>query len=142
MLTKILSNPYYQSGIGLALLVPVLLITKMILGDSAAEGSTLIYWELSFSILLGYIMFNSILSLRTKNGMIYYRDSIFSFAILGGIGGGLAYLLSGLSLDEAATFKWLTIVFTFTYLVFLTITSLMRKFMEFAKRQGNQMTNQ
>lgn len=139
MFQKLITSPYYQSGLCILATVSVLLFTKFLQAVAGLGGGELVYWELAFAFLLAYIMFNSILSLRTNDGMIYYRDSIFSFVVLGAITGELAYLLSGLSLNEAATFKWLSFVFTLVYIIFLTIASLMRKFMEYAKKQGTNL---
>lgn len=103
------------------------------LADKAA------YWEIAFAILMGYALFNSIFSLSYHDKTVYFRDSIFCFAALAAAGGFLASYFSGLTMDEAGSFRWLYFVFGFSYLVFISIVNLMRKIIEIAKKQDARL---
>lgn len=139
LLKQFATSPFIQSGsaIGLSLLIAIIL--KLCLATDTGESSGIIFWEFSFSLLLGYMMFNSLFSLQSNDRMIYFRNSIFAFMLLAAVGGCIAWLFSGIKLDEAGSFRWLYIVFTFVYLVFLTIVNLMRKVIDYARKQDNRL---
>jgi heme/copper-type cytochrome/quinol oxidase subunit 2 len=62
---------------------------------------------------------------------------MISFAILLVFGGCMAWLISGVSIDDAASVKWLYVVFTIGYIVFLTIVNLIKFFVKFSKNYKN-----
>jgi fucose permease len=132
-------HPYYQVGVAIILNILGILLLVAIKPESAVDEDAVVFWELSFSILLAFMLFNSVLSLPYVNRMKYFSTSIFSFLALAFIGGALAHFISGVSMDNAGSFRWLYIVFTFTYLVFLSIVNLMRKIMEIAKREDSRL---
>jgi hypothetical protein len=51
------------------------------------------------------------------------------------IGGGMAWGFSGVALQEAGSISWILFVFSFGYLVFLSIVNLMRFVVELAQKQ-------
>ncbi len=132
-------HPFTQAAVAVGLnLIGILLLS----GTSADENvieEKVVFWELSFSILLAFMLFNSVFSLPYLKRMEYFRDSIFSFLGVAVIGGLLAHYVSGVSMDQAGSFRWMYIVFTLTYLVFISIVNLMRKIMEIAKRQDARL---
>ncbi len=132
-------HPYYQVGVAILLNLLGILMLVAIRPESAVDEDAVVFWELSFSILLAFMLFNSVLSLPYVDRMKYFSTSIFSFLALAVIGGALAHYVSGVSMDNAGSFRWLYIVFTFTYLVFLSIVNLMRKIMEIAKREDSRL---
>lgn len=108
-------------------------ITMDTLADKAA------FWEVAFAILMAYALFNSIFSLSYPDKTVYFRDSIFCFAAVAAAGGFLAWYFSGLTMDEAGSFRWLYFVFGFSYLVFISIVNLMRTIIEIAKKQDARL---
>jgi len=132
-------HPFKQLVVAIALNVLGLGIVKTTLNETTTSDEYVVYWELSFSVLLAFMLFNSVFSIAYKNRTQYFRDSIIAYVILGGVGGLLAAYLSGLTMDEAGSFRWLYFVFTFTYLVFISIVNLMRKIIEIAKRQDARL---
>jgi len=134
-------HPYYQVAIAVGLNLVGLLIIKLGMAEEASADDKVIYWEYSFSILLAFMLFNSVFSIPYKNRTQYFRDSIFSFMALAGFGGIVAYFFSGMSMDEAGSFRWLYFVFTFTYLVFISIVNLMRKIIEIAFSQDDLLAD-
>lgn len=132
-------HPTYQAGVAIVLNVLAVFILNSTIDVSANPADGIILWEISFSILLGFMLFNSVFSIPYNNRMQYFRDSIFCFMAVAGVGGVLAHYLSGLSMDEAGHFRWLYIVFTFTYLIFISIVNLMRKIVDIAKRQDARL---
>jgi len=132
-------HPFYQAGVAIVFNLVGIFFLKAIKADSDLLEEGIVFWEYSFAILMAFMLFNSILSIPYINRMQYFRDSIFSFIAIAVIGGLLAHYVSGISMDSAGSFRWLYIVFTFTYLVFISIVNLMRKIMEIAKRQDARL---
>lgn len=132
-------HPFYQVGVALILNLVGILILKSISPGTDMIEEGVVFWELSFSILMAFMLFNAVFSIPYIKRGQYFRDSIFSFIALAIVGGLLAHYLSGISMDHAGSFRWLYVVFTFTYLVFISIVNLMRKIMEIAKRQDARL---
>ncbi len=96
-------------------------------------------WILMTACLLFYALCCSLLSLRTKHMNLYWRDAIFSFMGLAVASALLATALSGQSMDEAGSFRWLFVVLAIGFLVFLTIVRLIRKIVEIAIKQDDKL---
>lgn len=95
-------------------------------------------WVLAGAFVLLFSMFNSVLFLSSISPAIYYRNSIYTFITLVAVSGLSAYLISGLSLNEAGSFKWIFVVLAVGYIVFLTIVGAMKTIMELAKRKDTR----
>ncbi len=132
-------HPFKQAAVALGINFLGIMILKAVKSGENILQEGIVFWEFSFSILMAFMLFNSILSLPYINRMQYFRDSIFSFLAIAIVGGLLAHYVSGISMDSAGSFRWLYIVFTFTYLVFISIVNLMRKIIEIAKRQDARL---
>ena len=59
------------------------------------------------------------------------------------VGGGfLAYLVSGVTIDEAGSFRWLYVVLTMGYLIFLAIVQSMKRIVDIAIQQDKRLRNE
>jgi len=131
-------HPFRQLAVCAVLIIVIMLAIRMVsMYDVEIKGS--LYWESGMAILMGFALFNSIFSIPYKNRNVYFRDSIFSFMAVAAVGGLCAYWFSGLSMDEAGSFRWLYFVFGFSYLVFISIVNMMRKIIEIAKKQDARL---
>lgn len=83
-------------------------------------------WVVVCAMLLFYSLTNCILSFGTTASMKYYLHSIISFSLLLIIGGLIAWQVSGVTIDDAGSMRWLYIVMTFSYLVLLSIVNLIK----------------
>lgn len=92
-------------------------------------------WLCAASFLLFFALFNAIMSATTNNLMKYWGRSIYSFAGLAATSGLLAWGLSGLSISNAGSYKWIYFVVTFGYLVFLSMIAFMKQIVEFAQKE-------
>ncbi len=131
-------TPFKQLAIFLFFMVIVEMIFAFPYRNNLTEPS-LFAWEVSFTVLLLFAVSNSILSLASKDHNRYWLTSLISYVVLAFFGGLLADFISGVSMDEAGHFRWLYLVFTFGYLVLLTIVSSMRKIIEIAQRQDDRL---
>ena len=92
-----------------------------------------------FSFLLFYALANCLLSFEAEDQTKYWTESILSYIGLSAAGYGLSYLFSGLTISEAASFKWIYFVFTFGYVILFTIMRSMRKIVKFAQREDSRL---
>ena len=92
-------------------------------------------WLSAAAFLLFFALFNSIFSLASKDAGKYWSRSIFSFMGLALANGFLAYLFSSLTIGEAGSYRWIYVVVTFGYLVFLSIVGFIKRIVEFAQRE-------
>lgn len=96
-------------------------------------------WLVSSSMLLFFAIFNCAFSLNAPDANKYWLYSIISYVILVIVAAGFSYLVTGISIYEARSMKWIYFVFTFGYLVFLSIVNLMRIIVKIARREDNSL---
>ena len=95
-------------------------------------------WMCAASFLLFFALFNSIFSLSAADTNEYWTKSMIAFAGLALLSGLCAWGFSKLSVNEAGSYKWIFIVVTFGYLVFLSMMGFMKRIVEFAEREDWQ----
>jgi hypothetical protein len=135
-------NPYYQ-------VVGVLLLSVLVMsGLKMAEkwgGLTVnpsIFWVVAGTFLLFYALTNSVISLGTSENMNYYwSKSTSCYAGLMIVSGGAAWFFSGMTITEAGAFKWIFMVLTFGYLLFLSVMRFMRKVVFLAQQEDKKWQN-
>lgn len=132
-------SPYIQVGVALAACLVFNLVGWMLSSSGAVELADTFPWQVVLSFLLCFAIFNSLLGLGAKEGSHYYFKSLFSFVGLAAIGGYMAYLFSGLSMSEAGAIKWMYFVFTFGYLVFVSIVQMMKFIVMLAQKQDKKL---
>ncbi len=129
-----LQNPVYQAVLllGAALIFN---IGAMIFRSAGMEIEQRFPWTTAAAFLLFFSVMNALMSIFTKNMDSYWTRSILCFVSLAVASGLLAQLFSGLGMNEAGSYKWIYIVLTIGYLVFLLILTAMRKIVDFAQRE-------
>jgi hypothetical protein len=96
-------------------------------------------WVLMTACILFYALCSSVLSLRSAKINIYWRNAIFGFLILA-VGSALvSTAVSGVSIDEAGSFRWIYVVLAIGYLVFLAIVRLMKRIVDIAIKQDDRL---
>lgn len=92
-------------------------------------------WVFASTFLLFYSIVNVVFSLSAEHTEKYWTQSIIGFVLTVGVLGVLAYLISGLGMNDAGSFKWIFIVVTISYLVFMSIARAMKSIVEFAQKE-------
>jgi hypothetical protein len=75
------------------------------------------------------------MSLRADSFMKYWGTSMYSYMILAFCSGTAAWLFSGIPLGEAGSYRWIFIVVSVGFLVFLSIVNFMKQIVQFAERE-------
>ncbi len=131
-------NPILQAAILFVSGFVVMFFSKILGWIGLFEASQKFPWMTAAAFVFCYAIFNSITSLSAKNLDNYWIKSLASFAGLVVASGLMAYLFSSLSLNEAGSYRWIFIVLTFGYLVFLSILGFMKRIVEFAEKEDWQ----
>lgn len=132
-------SPFMQLG-GVFILA-VVLMGFSVLMPSAPYSSTahIMPWVVLCGMILFFALANSVLSFAANDANTYWLHSIISFATLLVVGGLVAWGISGVSIGNAGSVRWLYFVLTFGYLVFLSIVNLIKFFVKLAQRQDKRL---
>ncbi len=96
---------------------------------------TLFPWSIATAFLLLFAILNSLMCLKASNTLKYWGSSVYSYLALAVANGLAAWLFSGIPLGEAESYRWIYIVVTIGFLVFLSMVNFMKKIVEFAERE-------
>jgi len=129
-----IQNPVVQAALVLAAVL-VFNILAVFARAAGIEVEQRFPWTIAASFVLFFAAGNSVMSLLTKNMDRYWTRSILSFVGVAALAGLAAYLFSSLGMNEAGSYKWIYIVLTIGYLVFLSIIGFMKNIVEFAQRE-------
>lgn len=128
-------SPIYQAAFALGGVVVISLLAKFVGAIGLTEVPQRFPWMAAASFMLLFAVFNSVISVTAKELMKYWGTSIYCFLGLAAAAGGVAYLLSSLTMSEAGSYRWIYIVVGVGYLVFLSLMAMLRKIVEFAQRE-------
>ncbi len=127
-------NPIFQACfvLGLVLLshIGVYMLTSV-----GVDLQQRLPWTLSTTFILFFAIFNAMISLMSDNMDKYWTRSILSYIVLAATAALLAWAFSSMTINEAGSYKWIYIVLTFGYLLFLSLVRIVRKIVEFAERE-------
>lgn len=129
-----LQNPVNQ-GVAILSLVLIFNIGAIVFRSAGMDIEQRFPWTIAASFLLFFAAMNAVMSVFTENTDKYWSRSVICFAALAVGSALLAQLFSGLAMNEAGPYKWIYIVLTIGYIVFLLILTAMRKIVDFAQRE-------
>lgn len=132
--TKVM-DPYHQMALILCIFGGVLLLAKIVEALNLTTLDADLPWTIAATFLLFYAIFNSVFSLSATNDNAYWTKSFISFLGFAIVSGAAAYVLAGLAITDIGPYKWIYIVITFVYLVFISIIGFMKKIVGFAQRE-------
>jgi hypothetical protein len=99
-----------------------------------AKMASAMPWVVACAMILFFALANSVLALATRDSQKYWLQSIISFALLFTALCLTAWGVSGIGMDEAGSIRWVLTVFTFGYLVLLSIVNLIKLLVFLAER--------
>ncbi|MBL7807571.1 MAG: hypothetical protein JNN28_07155 [Saprospiraceae bacterium] len=99
------------------------------------EVDRLYAWSIGASLMLFFAIMNSLLSLKASSFVKYWGSSIYSFIGLGLGTSLLAWGFSGVTLKEAGSYRWIYIVVTVGFIVFLTLVNMLKIIVKYAEKE-------
>ena len=136
---KLASNPVYQAALIFAVALVFILIEKFLTLVGLIQPDPLNPWIVVTSFILFYSVATSVLSLKIKQARQYWGRSILAFIAILLLSALTAQLFSGLSINEASSFRWLFIVMAIGYLVFMSIARLIKRIVDIAIKQDERL---
>ncbi len=132
---KKLENPAVQALVVLTGALVLMLIGWFLTVTKVYPAEPLFAWSIATAFMLLFAMLNSLMSLRADSFTRYWGRSMYSYLGLALCTGLAAWMFSGIPLREAGTYRWIYIVVTFGFLVFLSMVNFMKKIVEFAEKE-------
>ncbi len=131
-------SPFVQVGVVIVIILVFNLITLATKTIGIFTDPT-IPWLISTSFVLFFALVNSVLSIASDSNNKYWLYSIISYAILLLVGCTIAYLFSGLKIDEAGSYRWILLIFSMSYILFLAIVRTMKRIVKIAQKQDKRL---
>lgn len=128
-------NPIHQAAVIFGAMVTFIILSKLIKLTGLLSVSDKFPWMTTAAFLLLFAVANSIFALSTKKIEQYWNRSVGSFLVLVILSGGLAYLTSGIWIDDAGSYRWIYIVVSIGYVIFLSMMTFMKNIVEFAQKE-------
>jgi drug/metabolite transporter (DMT)-like permease len=132
---KKIDSPVAQAVVVLAGAIVLMLGGWLLTVTKIYPPEPLFAWSIAAAFMLLFALLNSLMSLRADSFAKYWGASMYSYIGLALCTSLAAWLFSGIPLREAGTYRWIYIVVTFGFLVFLSMVNFMKKIVQFAERE-------
>jgi len=131
-------NPFIQGG-AVAIVLLLLNLIAYFVKQSGSEAGKMLAWELSLTMVLFFALANAIFFLNAKEKGKYWSYSISTYIIICALAIFLASTITGVSLKDSGSIKWIIFIFSFSYLIFISIIGMMRRIVEIAIKQDKRL---
>jgi hypothetical protein len=131
-------NPIFQAGVVLCILITVMVVLFALKSSGSMDVDNRAFWVIGGATTLFFGIFNSVISLAASDMNVYWFRATASYTVLMVASGCLAFLFSGLTMEEAGSFKYIYMVLTFGYLLILSIMRFMRKIVQVAQIEDDK----
>ena len=128
-------NPALQAAAAFAFGTFITLMAKFVGATGLMDVTDRFAWMSAAAMMLLFAVFNSVISLSAPKISKYWGRSIYCFAALAAVSGLFAWFMTGMSIGEAGSYKWIYFVVTIGYLVFLSMMGFMKFIVDFAQRE-------
>lgn len=132
---KKIDSPIAQAIVILAGALVLMVCGWLLTVTGIYPAEPLFAWSIAAAFMLLYAMLNSLMSLRSDSFTKYWGRSMYSYLGLALCSGSAAWVFSGIPLRDAGTYRWIYIVVTVGFLVFLSMVNFMKKIVQFAERE-------
>lgn len=128
-------DPLLQAAVVLGMVFVIDVFSVIVSGTNTVGVSSRFPWLCAASFMLFFALFNAVLSASAVSTAKYWGRSIYSFMGLALGAGLLAWAFSGLTIGEAGSYRWIYLVVTVGYLVFLGMIAMIKNVVTFAQRE-------
>jgi hypothetical protein len=128
-------SPPIQAALVLAFSVLLMLGGVMLDKVGIMAMDPLYPWTIATGLLLVFAMLNSVSSLSADSSMQYWGSSVYSYIGLALSNGMAAWLISGIPIGEAESYKAVYSVVSVGFLVFLSLVNMIKKIVNFAEKE-------
>jgi hypothetical protein len=132
---KNITSPVFQAAVIFAAGLAFMSIGWLLSISGIFVVDRLFAWSVAAAFALLFAIFNSLISIRVTHSGKYWGASVYSYMALALGSGTAAWLFTGVPIREASTYRWIFIVVTFGFLVFLSMVNFMKKIVQFAEKE-------
>jgi len=132
---KKMDFPPVQAAVVLAAALSLMGLGWLLGALNILEVEPLFAWSIGSALMLFYALMNSLLSLGAVSFVKYWGASIYSYLALAFCTSMAAWGFSGIPLSEAESYRWIYIVVTIGFLVFLSMVNVMKVIVRFAEKE-------
>ena len=133
-ITHNLKDPLHQ-GIFAFIAFFLFEIIVLAISTSSPDFNKLNYWIMAGTILMLFAIANAIGILQAKSMLKYWSRSMYAYIGLLVAISLVSWAFSGLSVGEAASIRWIFMIITLCYVLFLIIVFLMKVVIDYAQKQ-------
>ncbi len=128
-------RPPAQAVAVFAIALAIMGIGWMLSASGIISFDRLFAWSIGSALTLFFAMMNSLLSLRAVSFAKYWGTSMYSYLALAFGTGMAAWGFSGIPLGEAGSYRWIYIVVSVGFVVFLSMVNFMKIIVRFAEKE-------
>lgn len=132
---KRLNNPVAQAVLILAVAAVVMLLGWVLQWMAPSLADPLFFWSIGAAFMLFYALMNSLLSLRADSFVKYWQASMYSYMALALGTATIAWGFSGIPIGEAGSYRWIYLVVSIGFIIFLTMVNFMKIIVTFAEKE-------
>jgi len=132
-------SPFIQAAVIIAAIVVFILGGRLVALTGLVDIDQGTPWLVACSFTLLYVIFNSVLSISAADQNRYWMQSIMTYVGVVVVGGVVAYLFSGATMDEVGAYKLIYMIFTLGYVILLGVVRSMRKIVMIAQKQDKRL---
>jgi hypothetical protein len=130
-----LANPFVQVSF---IFVLFLLVNWM---SDIAGSETKMPWTLAIAFQLLYIIYSIIIGLLNTSNFRYWLFAVAGYVILMFINSFVAGKISGITMDEAGTYRWIYFILIPVFLLFIVMANLIKKIVSLAEQDDRRFDN-
>ena len=130
-----LDSPPVQALVIFAAALVIMIIGWAFTASGVFPFDRLFAWSIGSALMLFFAMMNSLLSIRAASFIKYWGASMYSYLALALATSVAAWGFSGIPLREAGSYRWIYIVVTVGFIVFLSMVNFMKMIVRYAEKE-------
>jgi len=140
---KISENPLSNAAFqfifctGIYLILCLFIFICQVVAPSAK--SQLDYWLVSNAMVFFYSLFNSLGYFASKRKESHFQSGVAAFVLLALVVSLGSWWFSGVALMEAKSHSWILLVITLSYLVLISIVTLVHRVVKISMKEDNEI---
>lgn len=132
---KRMNSPLTQALVVLAVAVAIMTVGWLLNWLSPGTLDQLFAWSIGSAFMLFFAILNSLLSLRADSFVKYWQASMYSYMALAFGTAMTAWVYSGIPIGEAGSYRWIYLVVSIGFIVFLSMINMMKTIVKFAEKE-------
>ena len=135
---KIQTGPYQAASVGILVLLIAGILKLLTITHVMESPDPILFWVIGGAGVLFFALMNSVVSLGATDMNKYWFYSTASYVALAASCALMAFVFSGVAINDAGSFRWIFTVLTFGYLLILSLMRFLRKIVQVAQAEDKK----